>query len=63
MYLTIVEKLSFLSAAAKSIPVIKLRDASNFMQTLDGIGPFLQTVKSLEPIKIKKWLIYPMEVF
>ena len=63
MYSTIVEKLSFLSAAAKSIPVIKLRDASNFMQTLDGIGPFLQTVKSLEPIKIKKWLIYPMEVF
>ena len=63
MYLNIVEKLSFLSAAAKSIPVTKLRDASNFMQTLDGIGPFLQTVKSLEPIKIEKWLIYPMEVF
>ena len=63
MYSTTVEKLSFLSAAAKSIPVIKLSDASNFMLTLDGIGPFLQIVKSLEPLKIKKQLIYPIEVF
>ena len=43
--------------------VIKSGDASNFMLTLDGIGPFLQNFKNLEPLKIEKKLIHPVEGF
>ena len=44
-----------------NLPVIKSGNASNFMLTVDGIGPFLQNFKNLEPLKIDKWLIYPVE--
>ena len=67
MYLTIVEEFSlkvvqigFLSGG-KFTPVIKYEDASNLMLTLDGIGPFLQNFKNLEPLKIEKMLIHPVE--
>ena len=46
--------MGFLSGG-KFTPVIKSGDASNFILTLDGIGPFLQNFKSLEPLKIEKW--------
>ena len=49
--------MGFLSGG-KFTPVIKSGDASNFMLTLDGLGSFLQ---NLEPLKIEKWLIHPVE--
>ena len=52
--------MGFLSGG-KFTPVIKPGDARNFMLTLDEIGPFLQNFKNLEPLKIVKWLIHPME--
>ena len=52
--------MGFLSGG-KFTRVIKSGDASNFMLTLDGIGPFLQNFKNLEPLKIGKWLIHPVE--
>ena len=52
--------MGFLSGR-KFTPVIKPGDASNFMLTLDEIGPFLQKFKNLEPLKIVKWLIHSME--
>ena len=48
--------MGFLSGG-KFTPVIKSGDATNFILTLDGIGPFLQNFKSLEPLKIEKWLV------
>ena len=36
-------------------------DVSNFILTLDGIGLFLQNFKTIEPFKIEKWMIHPME--
>ena len=45
----------------KFTPALKSGDASNFIQTLDGTGPFLQNFKNLEPLKIEKWLIHPVE--
>ena len=42
-------------------PVIKSGDGSNFMLRVDGIGPFLQSFKNLESLKIEKWLIYPVQ--
>ena len=41
--------------------VIESGDASTFMLTLDGIGPFLQNFKNHEPLKIEKWLIHSVE--
>ena len=52
--------MGFLSGG-KFTPVIKSGDASNFMLTLDGIRSFLQNFKNLEPLKIEKWLIHPVE--
>ena len=52
--------MGFLSGG-KFTPVIKSGEASNFMLTLDGIGSFLQNFKNLEPLKIEKWLIHPVE--
>ena len=52
--------MGFLSGG-KFTCVIKSGDASNVMLTLDGIGPFLQNFKNLEPLKIEKWLIHPVE--
>ena len=52
--------MGFLSGD-KFTRVIKSGDASNFMLTLDGIGPFLQNFKNLEPLKIEKMLIHPVE--
>ena len=52
--------MGFLSGG-KFTCVIKPGDATNFMLTLDGIGPFLQNFKNLEPPKIEKWLIHPVE--
>ena len=46
--------MGFLSRG-KFIVVIKSEDASNFMLTLDGIGPFWQNFKNREPLKIEKW--------
>ena len=69
MYLTIVEEFSqkvdqmgFMSGD-KFTRVIKSGDAGNFMLTLDGIDPFLRNFKNLEPLKIEKWLIHPVEGF
>ena len=45
--------MGFLSGV-KLTPVIKSGDASNFVLILDGIGPFLQNFKNLEPLKIVK---------
>ena len=45
--------MGFLSGG-KFTCVIKPGDATNFMLTLDGIGPFLQNFKNLEPPKIEK---------
>ena len=36
-------------------------DISNFTLTLDGLGLFLQNFKTIEPLKIEKWMIHPME--
>ena len=47
----------------KFTSVIKSGVASNFMLTLDGIDPFLRNFKNLEPPKIEKWLIHPVEGF
>ena len=52
--------MGFLSGG-KFTCVIKPGDATNFMLTLDGIGSFLQNFKNLEPLKIEKWLIHPVE--
>ena len=52
--------MGFLSGV-KLTPVIKSGDASNFVLILDGIGPFLQNFKNLEPLKIVKWLIHPLK--
>ena len=52
--------MGFLSGG-KFTPVIKSGDASYFMLTLDGIGSLLQNFKNLEPLKIEKWLIHPVE--
>ena len=52
--------MGFLSGG-KFTRVIKPGDATNFMLTLDGIGPFLQNFKNLEPLKMEKWLIHPVE--
>ena len=41
--------------------IVIFADASNFMLTLDGIGVFLQNFKTLELLKIEKWLIHPIE--
>ena len=54
--------MGFLSRG-KFTPALKSRDVSNFILTLDGIGPFLQNFKNLEPLKIEKKLIHPVEGF
>ena len=41
--------------------IVSFADASNFMLTLDGIGAFLQNIKTHEVLKIEKGLIHPME--
>ena len=41
--------------------IIIFAGISNFMLTSDGIGFFLQNFKTLEILKIEKWLIRPME--
>ena len=41
--------------------IVSFADASNFMLTLDGIGAFLQNIKTHELLKIEKGLIHPME--
>ena len=38
--------------------IVIFPDASNFMLTLDGIGTFLQNFKTLELLKIEKFLIH-----
>ena len=38
--------------------IVIFADASNFMLTLDGIGTFLQNFKTLELLKIEKFLIH-----
>ena len=52
--------MGFLSRG-KFNPVIKSGDVSNFMLALDGIGIFLQNFENLEPLKIEKWLIHPVD--
>ena len=41
--------------------IVTFADASNFMLTLGGICPFLKNFKNLEPLKIEKRLINPIE--
>ena len=52
--------MGFLSGG-KFTPIIKSGDASNFMLTLDRIGPFLQNFKNLKSLKTEKWLMHPVE--
>ena len=52
--------MGFLSGG-KFTPIIKSGDASNFMPTLDRIGPFLQNFKNLKSLKTEKWLMHPVE--